>query len=119
MLLLPTFPKTQSPTPAPSVRPRISWSTNFPLGLCEGDCDKDDDCQDGLVCFQRDEFEDVPGCIGGRENDSRTDYCVPKSSSPSLAQRTRTIVSTDPPTEEPSETDRHFNLPDDLNVRHS
>ena len=22
-------------------------------GLCEGDCDRDRDCEDGLVCFQR------------------------------------------------------------------
>ena len=42
-------------------------------GLCEGDCDIDDDCKDNLICEQRDEYEEVPGCDGtGRR---RTDYC--------------------------------------------
>jgi len=48
----------------------------FPLGECEGDCDYDSDCEDGLVCFQRDGRESVPGCSGGSRVRSRTDYCV-------------------------------------------
>jgi hypothetical protein len=44
------------------------------LGHCEGDCDHDSDCSDGLVCFKRDGFIKVPGCLGnGIEN---YDYCV-------------------------------------------
>eukprot|EP00980_Cylindrotheca_fusiformis_P021309 scaffold8211_cov117-Cylindrotheca_fusiformis.AAC.5 len=58
--------------------PRLEESTDFPLGLCEGDCDKNSDCQDGLICFQRDELEDVPGCIGGSRDNSRTDFCIRK-----------------------------------------
>jgi hypothetical protein len=47
---------------------------NYKLGECEGDCDSDDDCQPGLVCFQRDGFTDVPGCSGS--GDSSRDYCI-------------------------------------------
>lgn len=47
----------------------------FPLPVCAGDCDDDDDCQDGLVCLQRDFEEPVAGCEGlGEEG---YDYCVP------------------------------------------
>ena len=31
----------------------------FPLGMCEGDCDTDEDCKGVLVCFQRDGLEPV------------------------------------------------------------
>jgi hypothetical protein len=30
------------------------------LNECEGDCDSDGDCADNLVCFQRDQNEEVP-----------------------------------------------------------
>lgn len=49
-------------------------SSAFPLGLCEGDCDGDHDCIDGLHCFQRHGFEHVPGCSGSGHRD--TDYCT-------------------------------------------
>ena len=45
----------------------------FPLGLCEGDCDNDSECQLGYKCFQRSSFEPVPGCLG--EDSSIKDYC--------------------------------------------
>ena len=32
-----------------------------PCDRCQGDCDSDDDCADGLECYQRDAFEAVPG----------------------------------------------------------
>jgi hypothetical protein len=54
----------------------LKWSTKFPLELCVGDCDSDEDCATTLVCFQRGANQDVPGCSGGRDNGSRTDYCV-------------------------------------------
>ena len=34
------------------------------------------DCDVNLRCFQRDPNEPVPGCEGGLEDDSRTDFCV-------------------------------------------
>jgi hypothetical protein len=42
-------------------------------GLCEGDCDGDGDCDEGLYCFQRDGDESVPGCRG--DGVSKKDYC--------------------------------------------
>eukprot|EP00980_Cylindrotheca_fusiformis_P016491 scaffold4914_cov108-Cylindrotheca_fusiformis.AAC.3 len=46
----------------------------YPLGLCEGDCDDDADCQDGLICDQRDGVVPVLGCIG--VGGSGWDYCT-------------------------------------------
>ena len=52
----------------------------YPLGECQGDCDKNEDCEGELICFHRDAsdyyYEPVPGCLGGTEDGSRTDYCV-------------------------------------------
>jgi hypothetical protein len=45
------------------------------LGPCEGDCDSDEDCGDGLICFQREHGDPVPGCPG--VDLSKTDYCIP------------------------------------------
>ena len=44
------------------------------LAECQGDCDRDEDCQEGLTCFQRDGYTAVPGCVG--EGTSGWDYCV-------------------------------------------
>ena len=43
------------------------------------DCDDDDECQNGLICFQRDDLEAVPGCSGedNRDLDGK-DVCVTK-----------------------------------------
>lgn len=82
---------TPEPTASPTASPKVALSTTspeplalsfvtkdtsgaFPLGECQGDCDDDTDCQPGLICFQRDQNEPVPGCLG---NDaSRSDYCI-------------------------------------------
>jgi hypothetical protein len=48
----------------------------FPLGECQGDCDNDEDCGEGLVCFFRVGGDPVPGCLDGEDDNSRTDYCV-------------------------------------------
>lgn len=44
------------------------------LGLCEGDCDTDNDCVNDLVCYQRDGFSKVPSCEGNGKKD--LDYCI-------------------------------------------
>ena len=75
--------------------------SDYTLGKCEGDCDSDDDCAKGLVCFFRDATDspsvadadrvfpiDAPlqfttnsgkkvGCSLNGEND--VDYCVPEN----------------------------------------
>jgi len=50
------------------------------LGECEGDCDFDRDCGEGLECYHRDSSDDVPpGCNKGGPGDVATfDYCVKK-----------------------------------------
>eukprot|EP00980_Cylindrotheca_fusiformis_P006602 scaffold1390_cov138-Cylindrotheca_fusiformis.AAC.5 len=78
----PSRPLTMSPSPNPTTPPPVFWSTKFPLPLCAGDCDADRDCEDGLVCFQRGAYEVVPGCSGGSENESQTDFCIRDPSRP-------------------------------------
>ena len=47
----------------------------FPLGPCQADCDKDEDCAGPLQCMQRKQGgETVPGCFGRDETDE--DYCI-------------------------------------------
>lgn len=65
--------------------PELKWlgqnpdERHFPLQECEGDCDKNSDCADGLVCLQRryEKSGPVPGCWG--RDDSLADYCVKSS----------------------------------------
>jgi len=60
--------------PPPSLKTvgNKNWSPGT-LGHCEGDCDNDSHCKNGLKCFQRDSFESVPGCDGQGTHDY--DYC--------------------------------------------
>jgi len=44
------------------------------LRMCQGDCDKDSDCEYGLHCFKRDGFSQVPHCEG--EGTYDWDYCT-------------------------------------------
>ena len=57
-----------------------SPSSVFPLGRCQGDCDDDSECAAGLVCFDRNSGDSVPGCGGTPEGDK--DYCVRKEDVP-------------------------------------
>ncbi|KAL3928840.1 MAG: hypothetical protein SGBAC_012472, partial [Bacillariaceae sp.] len=66
----------------PETHPLVTTSERLPLGRCQGDCDSNEDCGHGLVCYQRTYFEFVPGCTGGSADGSRTDYCVPRSMIP-------------------------------------
>eukprot|EP00980_Cylindrotheca_fusiformis_P015006 scaffold4127_cov126-Cylindrotheca_fusiformis.AAC.2 len=75
----PTSPPAAAPTPTSPTRLPLKITQSFPLGLCEGDCDDDPDCEPGLICFQRDGNESVPGCSGGSRDGSRTDYCIPEN----------------------------------------
>jgi len=46
---------------------------NFPLGLCEGYCTSDSECESD-ICFLRKDFQAVPGCYGrGKKSKG---YCV-------------------------------------------
>ena len=53
-----------------------SGSSDGTMGLCEGDCDSDDDCTGDLQCFFRDDTTPVPGCLtGGDADESDYDFC--------------------------------------------
>ena len=43
------------------------YCDNIECGLCEGDCDGDEQCKGDLKCFKRDGYEKVPGCDGGND----------------------------------------------------
>merc|ERR1711907_188955 len=49
-------------------------NTATDLQACIGECDADDQCGDGLICYQRENGEDIPGCTGSGEGDT-WDYC--------------------------------------------
>ena len=46
----------------------------FPLDLCEGDCNSDDECGIDLICHYRNDFDEVPGCKGNGRNG--IDFCI-------------------------------------------
>lgn len=63
--------------PIVNVTIRSSQTEEVPLlGFCEGDCDDDADCAEGLRCFQRNVEKDVPFCVGGKEDESQFGYCT-------------------------------------------
>eukprot|EP00751_Fragilariopsis_kerguelensis_P000500 CAMPEP_0170807906 /NCGR_PEP_ID=MMETSP0733-20121128/33063_1 /TAXON_ID=186038 /ORGANISM="Fragilariopsis kerguelensis, Strain L26-C5" /LENGTH=983 /DNA_ID=CAMNT_0011163205 /DNA_START=740 /DNA_END=3691 /DNA_ORIENTATION=- len=118
--------KTNSPTITPLPPKPLAYFggtpplTVFPLQICQGDCDVDNECAEGLICYQRGANEAVPGCIGGEDDAFMTDYCILDplgngyispdtlsptfiaSSAPSIAPIT-TPVPTEAPTEAPTE----------------
>jgi hypothetical protein len=50
-------------------------SKSRPCGVCEGDCDNNDECAGNLICYQKLGPGRVPGCSG--YDTSNTDFCVP------------------------------------------
>ena len=68
-----------------------------PLDECEGDCDNNDQCADGLTCYQRDKNEEVPGCTGGGSDTSLTDYCI-RPAGPTAAPTIALATPTPQPT---------------------
>lgn len=71
------FTATLPPVPSPATDPPLEISDITPLSICMGDCDEDSDCGPGLMCFQRSQNTPVPGCSGGLEDNSNSDYCIP------------------------------------------
>jgi len=79
--------------------------SKIPLQVCEGDCDTDDDCDIGLVCFQREAFDNVPGCNNGDMDASLTDYCIVDPTLITTFPPAPTDISTtDMPTDIPTTT---------------
>lgn len=57
----------------------VSGGSNTPLGLCQGDCDHDDECAGSFKCFKRSGTEKIPGCIGASSYPGQ-DFCYDPSS---------------------------------------
>jgi hypothetical protein len=74
-----TSSKTQtSSTVMTNIFGRLSGpgcSKSRPCGVCEGDCDSNDECAGNLICYQKPGPGSVPGCSG--YDISNTDFCVP------------------------------------------
>lgn len=92
-------PSTSTPTSVPTSQPTntnnsslkndqtsslLVWkgvrrcSSTTPCTACFGDCDTDDDCMDGLMCYKRigGSYATVPGCdTGGFGDVGGGDYC--------------------------------------------
>jgi len=72
-------------------------------GMCEGDCNSDDDCLDGLICFSRGQGQrtEVPGCVSGGVGDKAgMDYCymeAPPTTATTTTTSTTTTTTTTPP----------------------
>mmetsp|Transcript_28487 Transcript_28487/g.77135 ORF Transcript_28487/g.77135 Transcript_28487/m.77135 type:complete len:1149 (+) Transcript_28487:390-3836(+) len=113
-----TKPPTNMPTSPPTTKAPVSvprpigppkplsnrgWEPNFLLDECEGDCDEDDDCMPGLVCFNREaSLVAVPGCLGGEQDGTLTDYCVYPEIDQSIEQEVEIVVNTESPTKAPT-----------------
>ncbi|CAB9527248.1 expressed unknown protein [Seminavis robusta] len=68
----------------------------IPLGLCQGDCDNDGECDKGLRCFKRNAHDPVPGCDGGESYNAGTDFCIPVGGT-GTGTGTTTISNPSPP----------------------
>lgn len=68
--MAPTIAPSNGPFLAPSrdVLKFVAWEPIEPLGHCQGDCDRDADCEGGMTCFKRVGSSSVPGC------DDSSDY---------------------------------------------
>jgi hypothetical protein len=114
----PTKPPTPMPTPSPptkrpsSTSPPMKYPILFvfpenpplakdrPLQLCQGDCDDDSDCAEGLICYMRKESETtIPWCTG--ITTSKTEFCTyPEGSRPPTSKPT--LAPTPAPTPSPT-----------------
>jgi len=87
-----------APSPTDPLLVFLGATPGVILGLCEGDCDDDSDCDAGLECFQRSTLENVPGCNG--DGQSGYDYCIEVPSAPTLFPTfSPTTVTTAEPTD--------------------
>ena len=77
-------------------------SSAFPLQECEGDCDTDEDCDLDLICQLRDDYEEVPGCIG--KGTSGEDYCRSAAPGPGVTDSPSKSPITPEPTPSPSDS---------------
>ncbi|KAL7486420.1 hypothetical protein ACHAW6_012022 [Cyclotella cf. meneghiniana] len=66
----PTYRRTDA---GPPYLDDDSCSSSSPCGECRGSCSGDEECDQGLLCFKRLSWENVPGCKGPGRQGQR--YC--------------------------------------------
>ena len=106
----PTAKPTRRPTPVPPTIPAAGTVYHYTddddvpnrLPRCHGDCNKDDDCRSGLVCYQRssDSPKEVYGCEGRATGGK--DYCVDPADVPAEPTPSPTAAPTAKPTVAPT-----------------
>lgn len=76
----PTISPTSEPTPVVEGEKLtfVEWYPTEPLDHCQGDCEVDDDCLAGMVCFHRSKTSQVPGCYANKRDyvPSIADFCI-------------------------------------------
>jgi hypothetical protein len=73
----------------------------YPLKVCQGDCDNDDECEGNLKCFERSGQESIPGCTGLSSRWSGIDFCYDPSAdspTPTTSAPTTSAPTTSAPT---------------------
>jgi hypothetical protein len=73
----------------------------YPLKVCQGDCDNDNECEGNLKCFQRSGEESVPGCTNLSSRWSGIDFCYDPSTgspTPTTSAPTTSVSPTFAPT---------------------
>ena len=85
------IPEDNSPMEIPSVNKGGNPTTHYLLSLCEGDCDNDDQCEEGLKCHQRDNGEPTPGCDHDSAVPPLHDFCY----DPTALSQTKAVCSTE------------------------
>jgi len=100
----PTSPVFEQPLPILYVFPENPPNfSDLPLQRCQGDCDRDSDCADGLICYERPRGDtSIPGCFG--VSVTRTDFCVDLNWSQSSFASDLTSDPTTRPTSTPSQS---------------
>eukprot|EP01047_Picozoa_sp_COSAG01_P005977 COSAG01_NODE_212_length_21797_cov_14.197806_12_plen_228_part_00 len=77
-LLSSLLPRQVSGTTVPDLTIRTSsdCSAKSPCGQCQGECDADNECEQGLSCLERHGRQPVPGCrLGGQGDLADHAYC--------------------------------------------
>ncbi|KAL3765643.1 hypothetical protein ACHAW5_000326 [Stephanodiscus triporus] len=99
-------PSSTSSDPLLDPLPPLVWlgpsgcTPDSPCPACAGDCDSDDDCDVGLVCYMRTALmpTTVPGCaVGGPGEVDGADYCHDPNRGTSVAPSAAPVGPSPPP----------------------
>ena len=84
---------THDVSPLPYIK-NLGSNPTVTMAECEGDCDNDSHCADGLICQQRSGNEKIPGCQG--MSYKGWDYCIRDPAAGSIFPKLNSIGWTPP-----------------------